>query len=286
MPNAPDGVVRRRVNKVAHAAVANQPPRSPLCHVVDVQVAPVLVIGGVEDAPAFGVVRQRGHVVAGSALDILQVVDLAAVQVNGRQVGHLADVPHRGVKDVARRVVIGARDAAERRRRNRLEPGERILPDFFQVGLLPRALRFDPAVPLRREGHSVDVLELAGEIRLAALRPAEPLDVFVGPVLQNQVRHEPGPVEIRIGPHLEIGRGAFRLEPDDAVDVDLVPRHRAEHHFVVSAERAAHSPAEPGFHECREPFMKPAGRVMPRVRNRAVRKRDRVVRGGTNFAAE
>ena len=163
---------------------------------------------------------------------------------------------------------------------------DRELAHRGQVGALERVLERDPVGPRVVERAPEDEPELVRVVARAALVAPDPVHHLVGPVGVGEPGHEPRAVQVGVRGELEVRPHPARLETERIVEVRAVADHRAEHHLVVAALRAAEPAAHPGFHEHGAAFDVPPRRREPGDRQVAVEERLGVLGPRLHLAAE
>ena len=127
-------------------------------------------------------------------------------------------------------------------------------------------LEGDPVVPRIGQGLAEHLLELCGVIALGIVAALQPRDELLGAVGQREIGIEARAVEIGVGADLEIHGVAFGLQTNRVEEAGVVAHHRAEHHFIVAALRAAKAAAHPCLHEHGAAFQVPARHPGTRLR--------------------
>ena len=279
-------LVRRVVDQVADACVLHQQSRLARRRVEPHQIAPGVVVSGVEQRPRPGIPRERRHGVNRGPLDRDDSVDGARVDANAADVADDAGVVEGSEDRLRRGIVVGPRDRPERTIGDVVVRRHRELADRREIGLLKLVLVLDPVRPRIVQAHAEDVPELRGVVRAAALAPRGPLDQLLGRVVAREPRHEARAVEIRVGLELEVDLGAFRDQSQRVVERRVVGDHRAEDHLVVPALRASEPAGHPGVAEDGDAFVIPARRRHPRRRQVEVQNRLRLLRDRQHLSAE
>jgi len=286
VPHPPQGAVGRVEGQVAHPGVLEEGPVLAGAHVHHADVAPLVVVGGVEEHARGGIEGERGHEEHRRSLDVEDLAQGAAGRVDGGQVGDLPGVVHCGVERAGGRVVARPGHGAEGRGRQRLVHGDGVGPDGGEVLRLELLLPADPVGPGLVDGAAEHLPELPGEIGGAAVGALHPGDDLLGAVREGQVAHEPGAVEVRVHSDEEVDLGAGRLQRHQVEDGLVVQHHGAEGHLVVGAHGPAEAAGEPRLHEGGDPLVVPAGRVLAGAGHVPVQERQRVVVHGTDLAEE
>ena len=137
-----------------------------------------------------------------------------------------------------------------------------VLADRVEVLLLEVLLPRDPvaATPSSSE-RAEHVLELRRVVGLAALAARAPSSTTCsGERVVGEVAHEARAVEVRVHLGLEVDLHALGDEAERVVEARAVLHHRAEHHLVVGALRAALAAGHPGLDEDGEALLVPARR--------------------------
>ena len=256
-----EAVVRVVVDDVVDALVFLLLDDLLFLDVIDRQAAHLGVVEREDDAPGVAVQGHEGRVVELDAVDVAEPALPASVDVDFRQVREVARGIGRSVGLARGRIIDERRHGAHRVPRERGGLRERELPDGRQVLLLVLLLVHLPVVPDFAEGLAVHGLELVAEEGPAVGRAVVETDQLVVAVFLGQVVDEAGAVEVGVRAHLEVHRGAFRLQADDREEGLPAVDDAAEVHLVVAAQGAAHAAAQPGLHETGNALLIPAGGI-------------------------
>ena len=259
-----EAVVRVVVDDVVDALVFLLLDDLLFLDVIDRQAAHLGVVEREDDAPGVAVQGHEGRVVELDAVDVAEPALPASVDVDFRQVREVARGIGRGVGLARGRIIDERRHGAHRVPRERGGFRERELPDGRQVLLLVLLLVHLPVVPDFAEGLAVHGLELVAEEGPAVGCAVVETDQLVVAVFLGQVVDEAGAVEVGVRAHLEVHRGAFRLQADDREEGLPAVDDAAEVHLVVAAQGAADTAAQPGLHETGNPLVIPTGGIPAR----------------------
>ena len=197
-----------------------------------------------------------------------------------------ARVAKAAVEDAGCLVVIRARHRPHCRTTQVVVRRDRKLAHFGEILLLELVLELDPVLPGLFERDAKQALKLVGVVAPAFLVASVPGDHLLRRILIRKPRDEARAVEVRVRARLEIDKDTPRRESQWIVEMGVVPDHRAEHHLIVAALRAAHSAAHPGLHEHRTALRPPARGREARHREVVVDQRLGMLRSGGDFAEE
>ena len=207
------------------------------------------------------------------ALDVGQAPHAAGPRVERADVLDDAGIAERAVQRGAALVVVEARNRAQRARDELAHRRDRELAHLGQVLPLELVLEHDPLLPRLFQRQAEHVLELVGVVALAVLVAPDPVDDLLRRVGVGEPREEAPAVEVGIRAGLEVDLGPAGDEPQRIVEVGVVAHHRAEHHLVVAALRAAEAAGHPRLEEDRAALGIPPWRGEARNREVAVEQR-------------
>src|SRR5688572_4655518 len=122
----------------------------------------------------------------------------------------LTGIAHSDEDAGRRRIVPCARDRAEHPIRQRPCFGGGVVANRCEILALPVAFPRNPPRPLILEGPTEYAPELRSEVALASLAAIEPCKHALVAVAERQVAYEARAVQVGVGAHLKVDRGAFR----------------------------------------------------------------------------
>ena len=286
MAHAPERAVPAVEDELADARVLEQHARVAGHHVERHDVAQLVVVGRVERRLRVRVIGERGHLVEHRALHVGQALHRAVPRIQRSDVLEDSRITESAVEDAATLVVIGTRHRAHRRGKKVAVRSDRVFPHLGEVALLEVALEGDPVLPRALERDAEHVLELVRVVALAALVAPRPRDHVLGRVRVGEPGDEARAVEVGVDAHLEVHARAGGDERQRIVEGGAVAHHRAEHHLVVAALRAAQPAAHPRLEEDGEALAVPARPGEARHREVAVEERLGMLRLRQDLAAE
>ena len=208
------------------------------------------------------------------SLDVQDVPDRTVGEGDGGKVRHRTRIVHPRVDHAPLPVHCAAGDGTQRAPGQVVHRRERVLADRFQILLLERVLPRHPLAPGLRQGFSEDLVEPAGEVALAPVRPFGPLHHLLGGPAPPQVGQESRAVQVGVHLALEVDLDPLRDQAQRILEAGAVPHHRAEHHLVPGALGPADPAGHPGLQEHRQALVVPAGSGFPG--NRQVEPEDRL----------